>query len=422
MKKHRKILRGEFCKSAGLRREAGRRLAAIGLAILYGFWSVTQAQGYAFNEIVPDVRQPANVSGGSACPIPSTQIIATGSIAVQWSTVLGTNPQTIFTTNQTAAGIVDEIQAVIQQAEGAWSGVAATALTTATFSTPTQVATANICGADGVNSICFDQPDMGFTPGVLAFTRVITADALNIQLGNVVSTQVGQILDADIYFNPSDSSVTFATPSALSANPTSYDMESLLIHEFGHLLGFGHSAVYAAIMFPFAAAPGTFSGERPTAQQPDAPLGDDDRAGLRTLYPDPSDTTYIGSIQGQILPANPLSLPASPTGVTGIFCAHVVAVNAATGDVVAGTLGGWSCSAPGPAQFDGTYLIQHLPVGNSYLVYVEPLNGVVQPANVSSTLTTLCRNETTDPGWPPAQACVAPSADQEFTTAMLPAP
>jgi hypothetical protein len=90
--------------------------------------------------------------------------------------------------------------------------------------------------------------------------------------------------------------------------------------------------------------------------------------------------------------------------------------------VVAGTLGGWSCTAPGPAQFDGTYLIQHLPVGNSYLVYVEPLNGVVQPANVSTTLTTLCRNETTDPGWPPAQACVAPSADQEFTTATLPAP
>jgi hypothetical protein len=399
-----------------------RRLRVSTMAILYGWWSVAAAHGYAFNMIVPDVRQPLSASGGSACPIPSTQLFGNGGITVQWSTVLGTSPQTIFTTSQGSAGITSELQGVIQQAEGVWSGVAATALNSSTFATPTQVATANICGADGVNSICFDQPDMGFTPGVLAFTRVITADAIGISLGNVTSTKVGQILDADIYFNPSDSSVTFATPSALSANPASYDLESLLIHEFGHLLGFGHSAVFAAIMFPFAAAPGTFSGERPTAQQPDAPLADDDRTGLRTLYPDPLDTTYTGSIQGRILPANPISLPTSPSGVTGIFGAHVVAVNSATGNVVAGTLAGWSCASPGPAQFDGTYLIQHLPVGNSYQVYVEPLNGVVLPADVSTTLTSLCRNESTDPGWPPAQACVVPSADQEFTTAMLPAP
>ena len=65
-------------------------------------------------------------------------------------------------------------------------------------------------------------------------------------------------------------------------------------------------------MFPFAAAPGTFAGERPTALQPDAPLADDDRAGLRTLYTDTNDTTYVGSIQGRVLPANPLSLPPIP--------------------------------------------------------------------------------------------------------------
>jgi hypothetical protein len=271
-----------------------------------------------------------------------------------------------------------------------------------------------------VNSICFDQEDMGFTPGVLAFTRIISADAINIQLGNVVSTQVGQILDADIYFNPGDTSVTFATPSALAANPTSYDLESLLVHELGHHFGFGHSAVFTAIMFPFAAAPGTFSGERPTAQQPDAPLGDDDRAGLRTLYPNPTDTTYIGSIQGRVLPANPLSLPTAPTGDRNLrrargSCERIY----------------WRCGRghprrlelhlPGAAQFDGTYLIQRLPVGNSYNIYVEPLNGVATPSTMSMALT-LCRNANTDPGWPPAQACVVPSVNQEFTAAMLPAP
>jgi len=66
------------------------------------------------------------------------------------------------------------------------------------------------------------------------------------------------------------------------------------------------------MMFPFAPAPGTYTGLRPTAQQPDAPLADDDRAGLRTLYSDPNDTQYIGSIEGRVLPANPLSLPTSP--------------------------------------------------------------------------------------------------------------
>jgi hypothetical protein len=402
-------------------RDIVRQLSAIAVALLYGLWSVVAAHGYAFNEIVPDVRQPASVSGGSACPIPSHQLVATNSIAVQWSTVLGTNPQTILTTNQTPAGALNEIEAVIEQSESVWTGVAATSLTSGTFAPLTRVATANLCGADGLNSICFDQPDMAFTPGVLAFTRVITADAINIQLGNVVSTEVGQILDTDIYFNPSDSNVTFATPSALSANPMAYDMESLMIHEFGHLLGFGHSAVWSAIMFPYAAATGTYSGQRPTAQQPDAPLSDDDRAGLRTLYTDPNDTTYVGSIAGRVIPANPLSLPTAPAGVTGIFGAHVVAVDTASGNVI-GTLGGWSCTAPGPTQFDGSYVIQHLAVGHSYSVYAEALDGVVTPSTVSTTLTTLCRNASTDPGWPASQACVVPSPDLQFSTRALPAP
>jgi hypothetical protein len=397
-------------------------MAATGIALLYGLWSVVAAHGYSFNQIVPDVRQPASASGGSACPVPAHQLTAPGSIAVQWSTVLGTNPQTILTNDQTPTGSLNEIEAVIQQSRGVWTGVAATSLTTSSLGPLTRVASANICGSDGLNSICFDQPDMAFTPGVLAFTRVITADAIGIQLGSVVSSEVGQILDADIYFNPSDSSVTFATPAALSANPKSYDLESILTHELGHTLGFSHSAVWSAMMFPFAPAPGTFTGVRPTTQQPDAPLADDDRTGLRTLYSDPNDTTYVGSIQGHILPANPLSLPTAPPGVTGIFGAHVVAVDVSTGNVIAGTLGGWSCQAPGPAQFDGSYLLDHLLVGHTYSVYAEPLDGAVSPSDVTNALVTLCRNATTDPGWPPAQSCVVPPVNQQFTTRTRPAP
>jgi hypothetical protein len=397
------------------------RITTAGVALLYALWSVVAAHAYAFYEIVPDVRQPVGASGGSACPVPSHHLTLPGGIAIRWSTVLPANPATIVTSSQTSAGQISELQQVVQQSLAAWNAVTATSLS-GSFATPTQYSSANACASDGLNSICFDQPDGAFTPGVLAFTRVISADAIGIQLGPSVSTEVGQILDADVYFNPSNSSVSFATPSALPSNPRSYDLQSILTHELGHSLGFSHSAVWNAMMFPFAPAPGTYTGTRPSAQQPDAPLSDDDHAGLRTLYTDPNDTQYIGSIEGRILAANPLSLPASPPNVTGIFGAHVVAIDTSSGAVIAGTLGGWSCQAPGPAQFDGTYVINHLPINRTYSVYAEPLDGVVLPANVSTALATLCRNSGTDPGWPPTQACTIPTVNQQFTTRAVPGP
>jgi Matrixin len=391
------------------------------LAALYGVCGIPGASGYAFDQIVPDVRQPSIVSGGSACPVPSHDFIARGAIAEQWSTVLGTSPVTILTQDQTAAGRLNEIEQVIQQSIAVWTGVGGTTLVPSTFAPVTRTATQNACGSDGVNSICFDQADGAFTPGILAFTRVITADIIGVQVGTgAPSKLVGQILDADVYFASGNSMITFATPTALAAMPTAYDFESLMIHELGHTLGFSHSAVFAAMMYPFAPAPGTFSGTRPTALQPDAPLGDDDRTGLRVLYPDLSDTLNVGSISGHVLPANPLSLPASPPGVTGIFGAHVVAVDAASGAVIGATIGGWSCAAPGLAQFDGIYEIGHLPVGHSYQLYAEPLENTVYPSLVSPATASLCRNPTTDPGWPPLQACVVPTVNTSFTTRTRP--
>jgi len=391
-----------------------KRVCASTLALLYGGWFAPVVQAYSFDMIVPDVRQPAAISGGSACPVRAHQLTAAGSIAVRWSTALNSNPVTIVTQNQTASGRLTEIEQVVAQALAAWTGVTGTTLTPATL---TRTATQNACGPDGVNSICFDQADMAFTPGVLAFTRVITTDRIGVQVGSsAVSTQLGQILDADIYFNPSDSNTAYATPQALAVNPKAYDLESLLTHELGHFLGFSHSAVWSAIMFPFAPAPGTFSGMRPTTLQPDAPLGDDDRTGLRVLYPNPADAVHHGSISGRISPANPLALPASPPGVTGIFGAHVVAVDAASGAVVGATLAGWSCSAPGPAQSDGSYEIDGLAVGRSYTIYAEALNGAVDPSQFINAVVSLCRNTVSDPGWPPLQGCVVPAVNTSFTT------
>jgi matrixin len=398
-----------------------RKFAACAVALVYGLWSVVAAHGYAFNEIVPDVRQPSNISGGSACPVRAHQLTSSGSVAFRWSTALGNNPLTIITQDQTPAGRLNEIEQAIQQSLRVWTGVQGTTLALASLAPLARVTSPNTCSSDGINSICFDQPDMAFTPGVLAFTRVITADRIGVQIGNsAVSSEVGQILDADIYFNPGDSLTSFATPQALGTHTKSYDLESILTHELGHAFGFSHSAVWSAMMFPFAPAPGTYTGVRPSSQVPDAPLADDDRTGLRVLYPDPNDTIYVGSIQGHIIPANPISLPAAPPGVTGVFGAHVVAVDASSGSVVAGSMGGWSCEAPGPAQFDGNYEIDRLPVGRSYKVYAEPLDGAVAPSEVSNALVTLCRNATTDPGWPPMQGCVVPSVDTAFTTRTRP--
>ena len=107
--------------------------------------------------------------------------------------------------------------------------------------------------------------------------------------------------------------------------------------------------------------------------------------------------------------------------MTGVFGAHIVAVDADTGALIAGAVGGWSCVDPGPVQFDGSYEIGHLPLNHRYAVYAEPLNGVVVPEQISPAITSLCRNAMTDAGWPPLQACVVPQANTSFTARTRPA-
>lgn len=125
----------------------------------------------------------------------------------------------------------------------------------------------------------------------------------------------------------------------------------------------------------------------------------------------------FGSIQGHIIPANPISLPASPPGVTGVFGAHVVAVDA-SGSLIAVSMG-----VVGVAPRRGLcslWELRNRPFGRSYKVYAEPLGGAVAPSEVSNALVALCQNATTDPGWPPLQGCVVPNVDTAFTTRTRP--
>jgi hypothetical protein len=104
----------------------------------------------------------------------------------------------------------------------------------------------------------------------------------------------------------------------------------------------------------------------------------------------------VEAIQGRILLANQLALaefhaPESESAGTGIFGAQVVAVDAATGSVIAGTLGGWSCStAIPPTPLEGTFEREHLPVAHSNQIYAEPMIGVIGPGDLSEALDNLC--------------------------------
>lgn len=124
-----------------------------------------------------------------------------------------------------------------------------------------------------------------------------------------------------------------------------------------------------------------------TAPAPDGPLSDDDHTGTRILYPDPNDTVNIGGISGRVVPANPfafatLAAPVPGSFVTGIFEAHVVAVDSDTGAVIAGTL--------------------------------EPLVGLAVPADFSIALGELCAS-----GGSPV--CTTPPVDTNFNPRILPA-
>src|SRR6202162_1669819 len=119
---------------------------------------------YDLGTTVADMRQASSASGGTSCPqLTRFNISTPGSINRQWSTSLGASPVTILTADQTTAGRLNEIAAVIQTSLSVWTNVSGTLLAPSTLGTLQQTSTAAACSsADGLNSICFNQNDAGF--------------------------------------------------------------------------------------------------------------------------------------------------------------------------------------------------------------------------------------------------------------------
>ncbi|MEM8607808.1 MAG: matrixin family metalloprotease [Myxococcota bacterium] len=89
----------------------------------------------------------------------------------------------------------------------------------------------------------------------------------------------GQILDADILINeelgPYDLCPDTGCPEGTFANPGPADLQSIVTHEVGHIIGIGHSTDPTATMF--AQAPRTEVQKRT--------LGQDDIEAVCTIYP-----------------------------------------------------------------------------------------------------------------------------------------
>ena len=169
----------------------------------------------------------------------------------------------------------------------------------------------------------------------------------------VVDDVTGELVEADVFFN-----AAFAWSTAAAGEADRVDLESVALHEIGHFVGLGHSAIgetepratggrrvlgSGAVMFPIALGRGTTS---------DRVLQPDDVAGVSVLYPDGDFEDRTGVIRGRVW-----------RGAGAVAGAHVVAFNPVSGALI-------GAFALGDA---GAFQIRGLAPG-PYVIRVEPLD------------------------------------------------
>lgn len=156
----------------------------------------------------------------------------------------------------------------------------------------------------------------------------------------------GAITEADVALNPYQQFSTDGTPGT-------FDLESTITHELGHLLGLEHSAVIGATMQPRQGRNGLYNMPATSMRT----LSEDDRAGIVALYGTRSGLSRTGgSVSGVITRA----------GGKPVYGASVWLEDADSGRMVAAYTTG----------SDGSYEFTGILPGNFRLL-VEALDGPV---------------------------------------------
>ncbi len=229
--------------------------------------------------------------------------------------------------------------AAVRGGLAAWQGIAGSSVTIVEDATTSQT---NAAALDGINLVTF-QDDYAFPPNVLAITPT-TSFTRQRALADRVH-RPGELVDSDIIFNP-------ASRFSMPGNPVTggFDLQSIVTHEAGHLLGLSHSGVLDATMFPVL-QPGDEA----------ASLEDDDRAALCAAYPSPALGTGFGAIAGTVTRgSNGVPVPG----------ALVQAVRVDAGGAPLDT------TASDFSREDGRYALRRLPAG-LYSVRLDPLDGTI---------------------------------------------
>ncbi len=265
---------------------------------------------------------------------------------ISWS--LNPSNTIVYTGSGTLANEA-ALTSALNTAFSLWSGAQyqSTNVNTLSFAQGADNGNTSFVSGDCVNSIGFNDT-LGAT-GTIALTQVAVvftttpgtpAGSYSCSTGATPRTCPNEacITDADIEFNEN---YNFYTPSYSNPPGGYYDFQTVATHEIGHLFGLDHSGLANAVMFPYGDS-GTGGIVRI--------LSLDDEIGSAALYTNSSFTSMAGQIQGTV------SVGGNPA-----FAAHVVAIDAATGNVVADTLADNTGSYT-LRVFQGNYYVLTLPL------------------------------------------------------------